>query len=172
MFKGEKAYLRQLEEKDVHTLLLWENDTANWRFSETEAPISIFEMKAYIESASQVRQTQQLRLIICKNDDNSAIGTVDLFEIDFKHKRAGIGILIAEKVNRQQGFAMEALMLIETYAREVLELDQFYCNIQEDNKASIQLFENSGYIRTGTKKNWYKYRDQTIDAYFYQKFID
>ncbi|HLW29984.1 MAG TPA: GNAT family protein [Brumimicrobium sp.] len=171
MLKGKNIYLRQIEESDINILLLWENDTENWRYSESEAPFSIHQLEHYIKNASHVRQNQQLRFIICLIENDLAIGTIDLFSIDFKHLRAGVGILIANKENRQKGYAQEALKLLEIFSSKKLELKQLYCEIQEDNKGSIQLFEKAGYVKTGTKKNWYKFKNDVIDAYFYQKFI-
>ncbi len=171
MLKGKKIYLRQLEEDDVNILLLWENDTENWRYSESEAPFSLHQLEHYVRNASHVRQNQQMRLIICLNENDLAIGTIDLFEIDFKNQRAGVGILVANKENRNKGYAQEALELMSGFAARRLGLSQLYCDIQADNKASITLFENGGFEKTGTRKNWYIYKDQTIDAYFYQKFI-
>lgn len=171
MLKGEKIYLRQIEMEDINLLLLWENDAKNWRYSESEAPYSMYEIKMYVQTASQVRENRQLRLIICKIDTNEAIGAVDLFNIDFKNTRAEIGILIAEEENRQQGFALEALMLIEKFALKNLALEQLHCDVQSTNKASIQLFERAGFKHNGTKKDWYKFKDEKLDSYFYQKFI-
>jgi diamine N-acetyltransferase len=171
MLKGKRIYLRQIEETDVNILLLWENDTENWRYSESEAPFSLHQLQHYVKNASHVRQNEQLRFIICLIENDKAIGTVDLFKIDFKNMRAGVGILIANPENRQKGHAQEALVLMEGFASRRLNLDQLYCDIQADNKASIQLFEKAGFIQTATKKNWYKFKDNAIDAYFYQKFI-
>lgn len=171
MLKGKKIYLRQLEEDDVNLLLLWENDTENWRYSESEAPFSLHQLQHYVKNASHVRENQQLRLIICLIENNQAIGTVDLFEIDFKNHRAGLGILIANKENRNQGYAYEALELMAGFASRRIGMNQLYCDIQADNSASIALFEKVGFVRTGTRKNWYVYKNNTIDAYFYQKFI-
>lgn len=171
MLKGEKIYLRQLEEEDVSTLILWENNSDNWRYSETEAPFSRSEIEQYIRTASLIRQNHQLRLIICLNDTDELIGTVDLFSIDFKNLRAGVGILIADRKNRQNGYAAEALYLMEQFAINNIKLDQLHCEIQADNEASIQLFEKAGYIKNGTKKKWFKLNNELIDAYFYQKFI-
>src|SRR5690554_1414206 len=153
MLKGKKIYLRQLEENDVNILLLWENDTENWRYSETEAPFSLHQLEHYVKNASHVRQNQQMRLIICLNENNQAIGTIDLFEIDFKNQRAGVGILVADKENRNKGYAQEALELMSGFASRRLGLSQLYCDIQADNKASIALFENGGFEKTGTRRN-------------------
>lgn len=171
MLKGKKIYLRQIEENDVNILLLWENDIENWRYSESEAPFSLHQLQHYVKNASHVRQNQQMRLIICLNENDDAIGTIDLFKMDFKNQRSGIGILIANKENRNKGYAQEALGLISSFASRRLGMVQLFCDIQADNQASITLFENGGFEKTGTRKKWYIYKDQVIDAYFYQKFI-
>ncbi|PWH87196.1 GNAT family N-acetyltransferase [Brumimicrobium oceani] len=171
MLKGKKIYLRQIEEDDVNILLLWENDTENWRYSESEAPFSLHQIQHYVKNASHVRQNQQMRLIICLFENDKAIGTIDLFNIDFKNKRAGVGVLIANKADRNKGYAKEALELMCGFASRRIGLLQVFCDIQADNEASISLFENEGFIKTGTRKNWYLYQDEAIDAYFYQKFI-
>lgn len=171
MLKGKKIYLRQLEEDDVNLLLLWENDTNNWRYSESEAPFSLHQLQHYVKNASHIRQNEQMRLIICINESNTAIGTIDLFEIDFKNLRAGVGILIANEEYRNQGHAQEALELLSGFASRRIGLSQLFCDIQADNKASIALFEKGGFKKTGTRKNWYIYKNNVVDAYFYQKFI-
>lgn len=171
MLKGKKIYLRQLEEDDVNILLYWENDVENWRYSESEAPFSLMQLQHYVKNASHIRQNEQLRLIICLNENDLAIGTIDLFKINFKNQRAGVGILIANKENRNNGYAQEALKLMAVFASKKLGLNQLYCDIQADNSASISLFEKAGFEKNGTRKNWYLYKSQAIDAYFYQKFI-
>ncbi|MBW7868705.1 MAG: GNAT family N-acetyltransferase [Brumimicrobium sp.] len=169
MFLGKKIYLRQLEKEDAPTLLSWENDCENWRYSETEALYSLAQIQQYIEIASDIRQTLQLRLMICLNA-HAPIGNIDLFQIDFKNKRAGVGILI-DKDHREKRYASEALLLLESYVKEHLDFIQLFCTIRSDNKASIQLFESSGYEKIGVKKKWYYCSGKTYDAYFYQKIL-
>src|SRR5690554_71484 len=164
MLKGKRIYLRQIEETDVNILLLWENDTENWRYSESEAPFSLHQLQHYVRNASHVRQNQQMRLIICLKENDKAIGTIDLYKIDFKNQRAGVGILIANQENRGQGYAYEALELLSGFAARKLGLSQLFCDIQADNKASIALFEKGGFEKMGTRKNWYLNKNETTDA--------
>lgn len=171
MLNGQNIFLRQVEDQDANLLLLWENNTENWRYSETEAPYSLFEIQEYIKSASQIRQNKQLRFIICLTENNEAIGTIDLFNIDFKNLRAGVGILIANHENREKGYGKEALQLLMEFSSKSIDLIQLYCDIQSNNKPSIKLFESEGFIKTGVKKSWFKYGDTLNDAYFYQKLI-
>jgi diamine N-acetyltransferase len=171
MITGENVYLRQVNPTDATLLLLWENNPENWKVSETEAPFSLQEIQDYIATASNIRANKQLRLIICKADSNDPIGTIDLFDVDFKNKRAGVGILISNKNERQKGFASESLQLMSEYASSVLSFKQLHCLVQSDNLKSISLFEIQGFVKTGERKNWYYNNGKELDAYFYQKFL-
>lgn len=171
MLKGEKIYLRQIEMDDIQYLLLWENDSENWRYSETEAPYSRYQLEEYVKTASLIRENQQLRLIICLKESDKPIDAIDLFLVDFKHSRTGVGILIYGSENRQKGYAFEAVELMVDYAKTELDLKQIFCEIQETNTPSIQLFEKAGFERTGIKKDWFTFKGTTIDCYFYQKIL-
>lgn len=171
MITGENVFLRQVDPSDATLLLLWENNPKNWKVSETEAPFSLQEIQDYIATASNIRANKQLRLIICKTDSKKAIGTIDLFDVDFKNKRAGVGILISNKNERQKGFASEALELMDRYASNILNFKQLHCLVQSDNLNSISLFEKQGFVKTGERKRWYYNNGKELDAYFYQKFL-
>ena len=171
MITAENILLRQVDPSDATLLLLWDNNPENWKVSETEAPFSLKEIEDYIATASNIRANKQLRLIICKKETKKAIGTIDLFDVDFKNKRAGVGILISNKNERQKGYASEALQLISHYALKLLNFKQLHCLVQSDNLKSISLFENQGFVKNGERKNWYYNNGKQLDAYFYQKFL-
>ena len=104
--------------------------------------------------------------IICKNNDNKAIGLIDLFEYDPRNDRAGIGIVIQNKTERKQGFGKEALELLINYAFTKLNLHQLFANIGTKNEDSLQLFATFGFQKIGIKKDWNllngKYEDEVL----------
>jgi diamine N-acetyltransferase len=152
--KGNNITLRAIEPSDIDLLYAWENDTDNWNVSNTQAPFSKFVLEQYITSAHEdIYTAKQLRLIICDHDQK-AVGSIDLFDFDPNHLRAGIGILIADKSDRRKGYASEALELLTHYCFQALNLHQFYCNITTDNESSILLFQKHGFQITGIKKQW------------------
>ncbi len=147
--------LRAPEPEDLDILYLWENNTSIWRISGTLVPFSKFILKQYIENAGKdIFETKQLRLIIELNSNCRPLGAIDLFEFDPYHRRAGIGILIAEQSDRRKGYAREALETIMDYCFNVLLLHQLYCNVAEGNKESIKLFTAAGFSSVGEKKDW------------------
>lgn len=149
--------LRALEPTDLEFLYEWENNPAIWEVSNTLTPYSRYILHQYIENSHRdILESKQLRLIIELNSKvySEPIGTIDLFDIDFYHKRAGIGILIAREEHRNKGYASEALKLIEDYSLNHLQLVQIHCKINVDNLPSLKLFKGLGYELSGKLKQW------------------
>jgi diamine N-acetyltransferase len=159
--RGKNIVLRSLEPADLDLLYQWENDADNWFASNTYVPYSRHALKGLIESArNDIYENKQLRLMIDfipGNDmEQVTIGTIDLFDFDPYHQRAGVGILIAEKEYREKGIATEALAVLIEYVFKTLQLHQLYCNIATNNETSINLFRRAGFVLVGEKKEWLK----------------
>lgn len=164
--EGHLTRLRALEPADIDLLYEWENDPEIWSVSGTLAPFSHNILSKFIEEQQfDIYQTRQLRLVI-ETREGSVVGTVDLFEFDPQHRRAGVGILIHDSGQRGKGYASDALQTLIAYAREVLGLHQLWCNIGVDNTASLALFRRAGFTRIGVKRDWQwrsdGYRDEVM----------
>ena len=168
--ESKNIKLRALELSDIDFIYKWENDSNSWFVSNTLVPFSRYILEKYIESSHlDIYQTKQLRLMICLNNSvETPIGTIDLFDFDPFHNRAGVGILIAEKQHQNKGFASESLQLLIQYCFRTLHLHQLFCNIAKNNTASINLFEKYNFEISGKKKQWLKDGNNWIDEYFLQ----
>ncbi len=166
--KGEHIFLRALEPEDLEFIHTIENDESVWEISNTETPYSRFLIKQYLEeSHKDIYQVKQLRLVI-SNYDDEPLGMIDIFDFDFKNKRAGIGVLIKNSEDRNNGFGSEALQLLTNYCFTHLNLHQLYCNISEENDASIKLFSNQGFKQIGLKKDWNLVNGTYKNEYLFQ----
>ncbi len=152
---GKTVYLRALEPDDIEFLYFLENSTDLWEISGTTTPYSKFILEQYLENAHRdIYDVKQLRLCICTKDDDKAIGFIDLFDFDPKNHRAGVGLVILNKEERNKGVGSESVSLICDYVFSVLGLRQLFANVLEDNKASVHLFEKLGFEKVGVKKDW------------------
>jgi diamine N-acetyltransferase len=166
---GNTIYLRALEPEDLEFVYAIENDENIWEVSNTITPYSKFLIRQYLENAHQdIYEAKQLRLVICKKGNSEAIGLIDLFDFDAKNKRAGIGIIIQNDVDRNNGFGKQALSLVINYAFEQLQLHQLYANIGTENKASESLFTTFGFEKIGVKKDWNFINNAFHDEAVYQ----
>ena len=164
--QGQNILLRAIEPEDIDILYKWENDAENWNISNTQTPFSRFVLEQYIATAHQdIYNVKQLRLMIC-DIERKAVGSIDLFDFDPNHMRAGIGILIAERSDRKKGYASEALEILIEYCFLSLNLHQLYCNIGIENEASVLLFQKHGFRIAGIKKEWLRegtvFKDELI----------
>ncbi len=169
MLSNEKITLRTLEPFDVDCLLKWENDTENWRVSNTFVPFSRALIEEYINSAQDLFATKQIRFVIEDNQSKTQLGCIDLFDFDPFHLRAGVGILI-DKNYRNRGIASMALTLLKNYCFDYLNLHQIYCSVGSSNSNSIKLFEQANFVQTGLKKQWLNYGEKWEDELFFQCF--
>ena len=123
----------------------------------------------YLENAHQdIYTAKQLRLVI--EWSAQAIGLIDLFDFNPKHKRASVGIVVAAAY-RSKGFAKRALNLIVAYAKDTLDCHQIVATITEDNSESMRLFESAGFKRTGVREDWVFEKGVYKGEYFYQRIL-
>ncbi len=173
VLKGASVILRAVEPQDADLLFKWENDGKNWQVSNTITPFSKRIIEEYVESAKQdIFENKQLRLMIDKAEDNQTIGTIDLFDFEPLHSRAGVGILIHQEEDRAKGYASESLKLMSEYCKNTLIIKQLYCQVSEKNIVSQKLFEKLGYEKTGTLKSWVRTSPMDWESVFiYQKVL-
>jgi len=170
LLSNKRISLRALEPEDLDCLYRWENDDRLWAFGSTLAPFSRFVLRQYIESASQdLFEAKQLRLMIVDNATDAPIGTIDLYDFDPFHQRAGIGILI-DSDHQKQEFASEALAVLKGYAFNFLKMNQLYAFIPAMNIASQHLFRRCGFMEAGLLRKWNKASEGLEDVYVYQCF--
>lgn len=168
---GKTTKLRAIEPSDIDLIYAWENDSTIWQLSNTLTPFSKHVIKQFIDNSHQdIFQLKQLRLMIDKTDTTptETIGTIDLFDFDPLHKRAGIGILIANEEDRKKGYASDALDTLIKYSFHTLQLHQLYCNITEDNDDSLSLFQRKGFQLIGTKRDWLIFPKGLKDEFMFQ----
>jgi diamine N-acetyltransferase len=168
MIRGENIVLRALELRDAELLYQWENDMSIWHLSNTLTPFSKFTLEQYVMNAHQdIYTIKQLRLMIDLKSGGVSIGSIDLFDFDPAHLRAGIGILILKEY-RGKGYASEALDLIIKYSFETLKLHQLFCNIGINNRESLALFKKKHFTNSAVKKEWNRTHKGWEDECFLQ----
>lgn len=167
--KGENIFLRALEPEDLDFLYDLENDESLWEVSNTTHPYSRYILKQYLDNSYRdIYEVKQLRLVICKTENEEPVGFIDLFDFEPKHKRVGVGIVIFSEENKRKGIATEALELVCNYAFKNLHVHQIFASITEGNQGSIKLFENAGFEKSGVRKDWVFSSDCYQNEYFYQ----
>ncbi|GAA4305534.1 GNAT family N-acetyltransferase [Nibribacter koreensis] len=171
LLQNDRIFLRAPEPSDLDFLYLFENDTRLWPVSLSVAPFSRDMLRQYLDNAlSDIYATRQLRFMVCLKETETVIGTIDLFDFEPLHQRAGVGIaLVAD--HRGNGFGKEALDLLVAYGRSVLQLHQLYCSVTVSNLGSRRMFEQAGFTQIGVKRDWLKTSKGWQDVAEYQMVL-
>ncbi len=150
---GKRVLLRAVEIEDVDFMYGIENDIENWGVSGTTLPFSRYMLERFVEEqAKGIIAAGQCRFVVSLLSGEN-IGTVDLFEYDAIHRRAGVGILIVPSY-RRQGYGREVLGLLHEFVARKLALRQLWCGVRGDNITSLKLFRSMNYQYVGVKRDW------------------
>jgi diamine N-acetyltransferase len=169
---GSKIYLRLPIESDADDLLRWENDPEVWDAGDNKEAYSRRDVEDYLALGQDLDVNLQMRLMICHYQNDRNLGCIDLYEYDPDNKRAGVGILIYEKKDRNLGFASEALKLLIHYSKMELKLHQLFCHILSENIDSLLLFRNVGFQDVGLKKEWRYVNNKWQDEFMFQLLLN
>ncbi|MEY3398364.1 MAG: hypothetical protein RL220_958 [Bacteroidota bacterium] len=142
--KGNICSLRKVTHSDRDIITRWENNPEFWPVTETPGPFTTDDIKAFIESCRDLQKDGQERWMIL-SDSGRILGCLDLFEYNSSAQKAGIGILIAEKSDRNQGIATDALITVIRHLRDQKLLKVLSCLIFPENTPSIRLFRGVGF---------------------------
>lgn len=154
LLENENLRLRAPEPEDLDFLYRCENDLDLWSYGSTLSPFSKYTLLQYINQAEQnIFVSRQLRFMIELKSVTTAIGTIDLYDFDPYHNRAGVGIFI-EAAYQRKSYATQALSLLIEYAFGLLHIHQLYAHIPVNNSGSLSLFGKLGFEQTGTLKDW------------------
>lgn len=160
--------LRALEPDDLDFLSRWENDPAQWDYSDMVAPLSRVQLSNYIATYdSDPFRAGQLRLMVEDTEKQKPMGIVDLYKINAVHARAMVGIFI-DPAYRRCGVGTACLLRLASYARQRLGLQQLTAMIAVNNNPSAALFRKCGYTHSGTLCKWRRLPSGFVDVDIYQ----
>ena len=163
--------LRAPEPDDLELLFKIENDTALWPVSCNTAPYSRHQIAKYIKESSHDFYTdRQIRFIIADEQSSLPMGCIDLTDIDPYNGRAEVGIALLDEF-RGRGVARSVLDLLCSYSAQILHLHQLFCHVPADNRESLNLFQNSGFEKSGRLRDWLAGKDNYADVVVLQKIL-
>ena len=97
MLENKTHRLRAVEPTDAQQLHRIENKSDEWWLGSNLAPFSRATLQHYSAGRHDLWKDLQLRMMIeVKEDNDRSIGAVDLYQLDPRNRRAGVGIVIEE----------------------------------------------------------------------------
>ena len=162
MLKGNKVRVRPLEREDLHTVWRWLNDEeVMYYWASPGSMIPMAELERHFSQSFEAADTR--RLFIIDDEEQRPIGQMMYFNLDRRHRRAEVAILIGEKDCWDKGYGTEAMLLLLDYLFNELGLHRVYLHTQDYNLRAIKSYEKCGFVREGVVRERYfvkgKYHD-------------
>ncbi|MFN5621933.1 MAG: GNAT family N-acetyltransferase [Flavobacteriales bacterium] len=139
--------IRQLTIQDFELVYRWENREELWKISDESGPYSREQIETFMQRCL-VEPFGEIRRWIIETTAREPLGIIDLFDINWSVKSAGMGIMITEEKDRRKGHAHRAL----TQVLRILEQENWRvvrALIHEENIASRNLFSRHQFKEGG-----------------------
>lgn len=170
MIKSEKIGLRPIQKKDLTLLNNWKNDEEIFQYlGGGFMPISIDQQEKWLDSMIDLTGNNK-RYIICEQKKRP-IGMIGLYGINWIHRTCEVGLYIGEKDARGKGYAKESYKLIESFAKEYLNLRKVKLNVVYDNESAANLWKSLGFEKVGIFKEERFINGEYMDLILMEKFI-
>ena len=149
--RGNKIVLRTLERG--HCRELWQAyDPIDPLPTESLNPgLSVENADKWFEEMQAKQGTQQVYLGVF-TDEGKLLGDVQLSNIDWKNRTAGVGLSIAREADRHQGFGFDASLIMVRYAFRHLDLHRVSAATASHNTPAQRILEKCGFVHEGTER--------------------
>lgn len=140
--------LRPLERKDLNFVHTLDNNANVMRYWFEEPFISFDEL---VQIYDQHIHDQTERRFIVANERDTAVGLVELVDINQTHRHAEFQIIISP-AHQGHGYAKQATRLAIDYAFLALNLHKVFLYVDVDNPKAIHIYSEIGFKEEGILK--------------------
>jgi len=156
VLKGRRIMLREYRSEDFASIRAWVNDEATTRWMSTRfwPPQTEVDTQEFLSRMLQSSHNAY-NFVIADVQDESYIGQLDLFRVDWRLRQGEIGMVIGRSEMRGHGYGQEALELMERFAFHNLGLERLELEVHMDNQPALQCYQKAGFTLEGVKRHAY-----------------
>ncbi|AMG61527.1 GNAT family N-acetyltransferase [Staphylococcus lugdunensis] len=152
--------IRALEETDLEFVHQLNNEYSIMSYWFEEPYQSLSELQHLYNK--HILDEDERRFII--EQDDHAIGIVELVEIDFVHRNCEVQIIVDPDYSGH-GFAKQAFKMAIDYAFLVLNMHKVYLYVDVNNEKAVHIYETHNFNIEGTLKEHFYTNGEYRDCY-------
>ncbi len=155
--------LRPIEFKDAERIFQFFNDPEIYQsLGGFRIGMSRFDVNKWIESHS-TQNANDLIWAISDLGDDTYLGHVGLYKVDYRIGSAEFGIMIGDKERWGKGIAKEILKFIIKFGFLELNLHRIELSVLANNLRALRLYESFGFVKEGVLRQYQYKNGQYID---------
>ncbi|MDR2830651.1 MAG: GNAT family N-acetyltransferase [Methanobrevibacter sp.] len=165
---GNRIFLSLSRKEDLYLYNNWLNDfKINLTFGRSHIVFNEESQAKYIEDYNN--SNDKFFFVIVKkgniSENDEAIGLGLLYDVDFIHKKATLGLLL-DKSYQSKGYGKESTDLLLEFAFNVLNLNNVMLYVIDFNKNAIIMYENLGFKIIGRRREAYPINNKVHDEVY------
>ena len=154
--RGRLVYLRPLEPDDVELVHRWYADI-RIQTPMGDLPMSLARRRQRYEDAVKGDGDEVFRFVICRLEDDVAIGRTDLFDADRVSGSVGLGIAIGDPDLWGQGLGSDAVNALVDFAFGQLRMERVWLDTDLDNTRAQAAYAKAGFTVEGRLRHaWFQ----------------
>ena len=164
---GQRLQLRPLHSRDLDAILAAYRDLDLQLITDGDSPpLTDTQVRAFWEEII-ANPGVNLRYFAIEplGADGMFAGACSLQQIDMRNRHAELGVWMASRDQRGQGFGTEAVRLLLNYAFEVMRLDKVYLGAYDFNEGGLRAYERVGFRYEGRLLNMLHYEGRYWDEW-------
>jgi RimJ/RimL family protein N-acetyltransferase len=147
MYAGNLIRLRPFEREDAEKYRQWVNDAGILRLVDRVLPVTKDEHLRWYERMISSKDVVIFAIEVVENKD--FIGCAWLYDIDYRHLKAEVRLLIGDNRCWGRGYGTEAITLLVKFAFENLNLHKVYADVLVTNERSLRAFQKVKFTQEG-----------------------
>ncbi len=150
MIYGQRIRLRPPERDDLPRFVRWFNDPEVRQGLTMVFGMSLAEEERWFERVLQRPQEERPMVIEVRQGETwTPIGNCTFHNVDWRNRKAEIGIAIGEKAFWNQGYGTEAVRLLLQFGFQTLNLHRIMLRVYAYNRRAIRCYEKAGFVLEG-----------------------
>lgn len=159
----ERVRLVPLDRPHLDRTRQWANDPFVMRVMDRQHQVSAEEHEAWF--ASVVQSDACAYFAIEAGNERAHVGNVWLWDIDRRHRKAELRVVIGDDAARGKGLGAEAIDRLCREGFDRFGLHRIYAYVLSINPAARRAFERAGFALEGTLRDDRWAGDRFLDSY-------
>lgn len=153
--RGEHVYLRVIEPEDADLVHAWYADEA-FRTTMGSSLMSLARRRRRFEAVAEDPSDELIKFVICRIEDDLAVGVIDLFAIDRTNGSCGFGIGIGDPALRGRGLGTDAVAALTDFAFGELRVERVWLATDARNVHAQAVYRKAGFVEEGRARHeWF-----------------
>jgi RimJ/RimL family protein N-acetyltransferase len=163
ILRGRLVYLRPAERDDIPLFVRWLSDARTTEFLASRSPIGLAMEERWFEELLDHHGRDRWFFVICRLEDDRAVGSLDLRDIGPTSGGAGLGIVIGDPADTSKGYGSDALRVLLGFGFGELRLERIWLEVFDFNEQARHVYERLGFLHEATFRHAFFHGGRYVD---------